>query len=475
MTWSWSTLLILFEWGIRLVMMPVVLRRRTTAQAMAWLLIIFFEPLLGLGLFLLVGTNRLPRRRIAQHAQATRVLDMIHRLQRSKPHVMRPKVDPEQAGLIALTENLGDLAILGGNDFEMMTDTDVVIDRLVADIASAKQHVHILMYIFHDDRVGRRVAAALIAAQQRGVACRVLADAVGAKPMFVELAALMSEAGVRVQPALPVSYIRRRLARMDLRNHRKLIVIDGAICYVGSQNIVEPEYGRGNLAWHDLMLRVTGPVSLQLQSVFVEDWFSETSERLDADAYFPEPRVTGKVAIQTLPSGPTYPTQNYQRLIVAALYAAKRHVIITTPYFVPDEALLQALEVAVLREVVVDIIVPRQADQVLAGAAGRAYYARLMEMGVRLHLHQEGLLHAKTMSVDDAIALVGSGNFDMRSFYLNFELNMVLYGPEVAAQLRYQQNQYIAKSHLLTQREWGDRPAYRRLFDDCARLLSPLL
>jgi len=473
--WSWSIIYIVTEWLIRLGMMPVLVRRRGSSRAMAWLLVIFFEPWIGLFLYILIGENRLPTRRIREHQRATNVVDLINKLGRTEPHVVRPELDPEQHALVRLCENLGDLAILGGNHVEMMPDTVEMIDRLIEDIDEAERHVHILMYIFDSDATGRRVVDALIRAEQRGVECRVLADGVGSRPLFKDLAQTMRDAGIEVHPALPVNIFRRPLARFDLRNHRKLAVIDGAIAYSGSQNIVDATYGHRHLTWHDIMLRVTGPSVLHLQGVFVEDWYFETDELLDDEEVFPEPRVTGSDVIQVLPSGPTYETENYQRMLVAALHAAKERVIITSPYLVPDEPIMQAMQTAVLRGVKIDMVVPKRSDQILASAAGRSYYQPLMEMGVHLYLHQEGLLHAKTISIDDALALVGSGNFDIRSFQLNFELNLLLYGPQPAAHLRYHQRQYIAKSHRLTLAEWRRRPAVYRLLDDTARLLSPLL
>ena len=471
----WSLLLLIAEWLIRLAMMPILVRRRGTTAAMAWLLVIFFEPFIGLFLYLLIGENRLPRRRIRKHASATSSVDLTNQLGQTQPHITRPQLPPEQASLVTLAERLGDLPIVGGNEVLMMPDTAQVIERVIADIDAAEHHVHILMYIFEADETGRRIADALIRARQRGVACRVLADAVGSRPLFKGLHQPLLDAGVEVIAALPVNVFRRGLARLDLRNHRKLVVIDGSIAYSGSQNIVDPTYGRRDLVWHDMMLRLTGPVVLHLQGVFIEDWYFETGKMLESADILPEPRVTGEAIVQVLPSGPTYPTENYQRLVVAALHAAEREVIITSPYLVPDEPLLQAMQTAVLRGVRVDMIVPYRSDQPLASTAGRAYYAQLLEINVNLHLHHEGLLHAKTVTIDDAVALVGSSNFDIRSFKLNFELNLLLYGPEAAAELRHHQKQYMQQSTRLTLKQWQARPAWRRLIQDSARLLSPLL
>jgi cardiolipin synthase len=471
---DWSLLYYLLEWVIRIVMLVVVTNRRH-GSPMAWLLVIFFLPVPGLALYLLIGENRLPRRRAGRHA---RLLDELvavrHRLE-GHPAVVHPELPADQAPLVTLAERLGSMPIVGGNEAILMTETDEMIDRLVADIDAAQRHVHLLFYIFANDATGRKIADALARAVDRGVKCRVLVDAVGSRPMLKRLATRMVEEGIDLRAALPVNPFRRSFARLDLRNHRKLAVIDGQVGYAGSQNIVNADYGHKDLAWHDMSVRLVGPGVLELQAVFVGDWCFETDEILVSEDVFPNPPMLGSVAVQTLPSGPDYPTENYQRMVVAALHAARRHVIITSPYFVPDDAFLQALEVAVLRGVDVEIILPRRCDQVLVGAASRAYYDDLLRLGVKLHLYDDGLLHAKTMSVDDSLALIGSSNFDIRSFELNFEISLLFYGPDVTSRLRELQNGYIARSTLLTEEEWGRRPRVAQVVGNIAKLLGPLL
>jgi len=456
-------------------MLVVVTRRRQPTSAMAWLLVIFFEPWIGLVLYLLVGTYRLPRRRTERHARLREHLKAIGRHFHDHPSTVRPQLRPESMATVDLAQRLGDMPILGGNSVELVTETQEMLDRLVQDIDAAEKHVHLLFYIYGDDATGRQVAEALERAVARGVSCRVLVDAVGSRPMLKRLAPRMIQQGVQLHPMLPVGLFRRRVARMDLRNHRKLAIIDGKTAYTGSQNIVDADYGHKDLAWHDMMLRLQGPIILELQAVFMEDWYFETEEILDTDDLFPEPLIAGDIPVQTLPSGPDYPTENYQRLVVAAIHAAQQRIVITTPYLVPDEALMQAIEIAVLRDVEVDLIVPKRCDQILVGAASRAYYHDLLDVGARIYRHGDGLLHAKTISIDDAIALIGSSNFDIRSFALNFEINMLLYGTEITDRLRQAQNRYMEQSTRLDADQWHARPAGRQIFDNIARLLSPLL
>jgi cardiolipin synthase len=472
---SWSLIFVASEWIIRLAMLFVVPRRRAPSAAMSWLLLIMALPWFGLLLFVVFGTNRLPKRRIRLHERkaSTAQQHLHHRAQQA--HVVRPQLDAEMMPLVSLAERLGEMPILGGNGGRLLTDTDEVIDALIADIDAAEQHVHMMFYIYADDAIGRRVSDAIVRAAGRGVACRVLADAVGSRRFFKRLAPDMRAGGVEVHELLPVNFIRRGLARVDLRNHRKLAVIDGRIGWTGSQNIVDPSYGHKRLVWHDMMLRVEGPIVLQLQQVFAEDWFCETDQELAANEIFVDPIACGEGVLQTLASGPTYDTENYQRIVIAALYGAKQRIIMTSPYLVPDEPFMQALHVAVLRGVRVQIVVPRKSDYWLPDLAARAYFDELLTMGVELYLHQQGLLHAKSMTVDDSLALVGSGNFDIRSFRLNFELNMLAYGPNVTAYLRHAQQRYIDEAFQLELERWRRRPHWKKAAEGIAMLASPLL
>lgn len=463
------------EWVIRLGMLPVVTRRRKPDAAMAWLLLIFFLPWAGLVLYLIFGTIQFPRHRRRQALKMyAKIQEEAHRF-REHPNIVRPDLGPQLETTVQVAERLGNFPILGGNEAEFISVTGEFIDQLVADIDRARQHVHLLFYIFWDDETGNRVVEALGRAVQRGVRCRVLVDDVGSRRPLRTLSAKMQTRGIECHATLPVGIFRRRMARIDMRNHRKLAVIDGRIGYTGSQNIVNPDYGRKDLAWRDMMVRLTGPIVIELQAIFVTDWYQESQEMVSGPDIFVDPELTGDVVAQTLPSGPIFPVENYQRLVVSALHGAHHRVIITTPYFVPDEPLLQAIQIAVWRGVDIDLIVPERCDQRIVGAAARAYYDDVLEAGANLYLYTNGLIHSKTMTVDDSIALIGSSNFDIRSFEINFELSMLLYGPDVTQRLRRHQLQYLCDCYPLDPQAWSQRPASRRLLEDTARLLSPLL
>lgn len=471
----WSLGFIIAEWGIRLFMLGVVTRRQRPSAAVTWLLIIFLEPIVGTLLYMLIANDRLPRRRLEKHAELIGRLQSIGKRFRHHPNIIITDLGARLNQSVALAQKLGGMPILGGNDIELMAATDETIGRMIDDIGKAEHHVHLLFYIYADDDTGRRVGDALKEAARRGVTCRALVDAVGSAQMLKRLAPELREAGVEVYAALPVNPLRRQVARIDLRNHRKLLVADGRVGYTGSQNIVDASYGHKDLAWHDLMARITGPVVIELQAIFLQDWYFETGELLEDDALFPDPVLTGDVPIQTLPSGPNYPTENYQRMVVDTIHEAQQHIIITTPYFIPDEPFLQALEVAVLSGVKVELVVPRRSDQILVGAAARGYYEELLRAGIRVYLYEEGLLHAKTLCVDDRIAFFGTSNFDMRSFALDFEINLIFYGDNATRALREMIEQYRDVSTPLKLEEWEKRSIIQRVGQNTAKLFSPLL
>jgi cardiolipin synthase len=335
--------------------------------------------------------------------------------------------------------------------------------------------VHLLYYIFAQDRTGIRVADALRSAAARGVACRVLVDDAGSRGRFAKIEASMRDGGVDVRRLLPVSILRVPFKRIDIRNHRKLAVIDGRVSFVGSQNIVDAHLSKRLGAYEDLTVRLVGPAVMGLQMTFLDDWLAETGEQLQGKEFYPPSKAGAGVAVQIVRSGPPFPNDAFSHLIVAAISESHERVTITTPYFVPDEPTMAALRIAALRGVLLQVVVPRKSDAGLVDAACRAYFASLLEVGVRVYRHGPGVLHSKVLTVDDSFALVGSSNLDQRSFGLNYELNVLLFGPKVTEQLIEHQERYLAKSARVVEEAWRRRPRHERLLDNVASLFSPLL
>ncbi len=475
---SWILLISITEWTIRLVMAGVVLRRRfDPPTALAWLMLIFLFPAVGLVLYLLVGVSYLGKRRARSHRRLVGPMRRPDRLTALRAHAMRPDIEPQQEPMIIQAERISGNPIMGGNDVELLMDTSEKIRRLCEDIDAAADHVHLLYYIYRPDETGAKVTETLLGAAKRGVACRVLVDAVGSRPFLRDASARrLRAAGVEVHEMLPVAPWRRKLARMDLRNHRKVAVIDGRVAYTGSHNIVLETYGHRRAGkWVDLSGRFTGPVVAQLQQVFLEDWLFTTDRSLEDESLFPSLEPTGEVPAQAVPTGPNHEGETFRRVLVAALNAAQRHIIITTPYLVPDEPTLLALSMAVDRGAKVELVVPARSDHPLVSAASRFYFQALMDTGVVIHRYRNGMLHAKTATIDDSFALLGSANIDIRSFHLNFEINVLLYGPQITSTLRFAQRRYMAESEPLDAERWSQRPKLSQYAEGAAALVSPLL
>ena len=284
----WTQLLAVSEWAIRLTMLPViVLRKEKPATCLAWLAIVFFEPWIGLGLYLLIGENRLGRQRLARRQQRRPQLEASEYPRVEARHVVDPN-DDEYNVLVHLAEHVGGLPVVAGNSMSLMSDTDVVIDRLIADIDAARHHVHLLFYIFKDDSVGRRVAEALVRAAERGRDVPRAGRRGGLAATVPPLGPVAAAAGRAHLSRAAGHAVANPFSRLDLRNHRKLAVIDGTVAFTGSQNIVEASYGHKRAGvWHDMMARITGPVVRQLQGIFLEDWFYESGELLEDAALFP--------------------------------------------------------------------------------------------------------------------------------------------------------------------------------------------
>lgn len=469
----WAWIYFISEWVIRLIMLVVVPFRRTPAAAKGWLLLIMFEPWVGLLIYLLIGRARLQRRQRERLAKVPQVMAKVTNRLANHPHIFHPELGPTLSQAVTLAENLGQSPILGGNAAELLVDYDGTIARLIADIDQAQQHVHLLYYIFADDSATAPVLEALSRAVRRGVRCRVLADAIGSFKGLRTLRPKLKAIDVEVHAMLPISLLPWKKSRLDLRNHRKIAVVDGRIGYTGSQNMIAADFKEG-LAYEEVMVRVTGPVVLELQYIFASDWFLETDEVLDSETEFPDPQIAGSVPAQALPSGPAFPTQNNQRLFVALIHGARNRVVLTTPYFIPDEPLLQAMQTAVLRGVDVHLFVSEKGDQRLVLLAQESYYEELLEAGVQIHIYRKDFLHAKHLSVDDTVAVIGTSNLDIRSFALNAEVMLMLYDSGLAAQLAAEQERYYGYSRLLTLASWKQRSFSKKVAQNLARLLSPL-
>ena len=477
--WTATTLFLLELAGRLLMTGWIMLRGKGRSEArIAWIVVVLALPLLGIVLYLLVGEARLGRQRANRSRRIVDRLRADDRLWVQKTSGLHPEISPNFKPLATLIETVGQFASRGGNDMRLITDTDMFVQSLVQDIDRSLLHCHLEFYIFLVDHSGRRVAEALERAAKRGVTCRVLVDGLGSRAMLRSgLSAFMRRAGVTIVEALPVNLLRLPFSRVDLRNHRKLAVIDGQIGYVGSHNIADAAFGiKSRYApWIDASARVTGPIVHDLQELFIEDWYLDTDESLEPVLDAEIPVVSAGIAAQVMGTGPTTQNDAMHQVIQTACHTARNEIIFTTPYFVPDEGTVTALRIAAGRGVDTILVVPLRCDSRLAAAAGRSHYATLLDSGVKIFQYTKGLLHAKTMTVDTDLALITTANLDRRSFDLNFEVSLMVYDDDLASQLRFVQRAYIADSIPVTRQSWKLRPWPWRLADNTAGVLSPLL
>lgn len=463
---DFDTIYYVIEWVIRLVALVVVPMRRPAAAARAWLLLIFFLPIPGTIIFLLIGRPKFP----AERTRMFRAVEPWVRTlaERLRPHA--PSMTTDKGAIATLGETCGYLPATAGNRIELIDDYDQVVERLVADIDSAISHVEILVYIFADDHVGQSVAEAMARAVERGVRCRVILDPVGSRQWVRGAERMLKRAGVDVVEALPFRFFRER-TRRDMRNHRKLFVIDGRIGYAGSQNLVARDF-RPKIVNRELVARVEGPVVAEMESVIETDWHLETRRPMAEQPFIPD--ACGDGVAQLLPTGADYRHQGFHELLVWQINAARKRVILTTPYFIPDTSLMMAVRTAVARGVDVRLVLSAAVDQPLIVYAQRSYYDDLLSAGVHVHLYRDYLLHAKNVSIDGRFAIVGSSNIDIRSFQLNEEVNLLLYDDASVSSVVRVQEGYLASSDALVLSEWRQRPLHRKVAENMARMVDSL-
>jgi cardiolipin synthase len=478
---SISTVVLASHWLIVVgLSLRVIMRRPPVGVAVAWLAVILSVPFVGAVVYLLFGEKRLGTHRAAATTRnMVRVEDWQAAL-RLKDNPSTLLINRTAEALSRHAERVLGYPVLSGNAIELLDDFQSIFDRIVADIEAAQNTCHLGFYIWHEGGRMADVVDALVRAARRGVQCRALADAEGSKPFFESpLAARLRESGVEFRTALPTNLVRSIFARADLRNHRKILVIDGWVAYTGSQNLVDPRFFKqdsGVGEWVDAMVRIHGPAAAALDGVFQLDWAVETGRPFE-----PPPNVVGGsdalpgTPVQVVPSGPDLYPEAIHQLLLTAMYGAQRELVLTTPYFVPGDAILTALLSAALRGVEVTLIVPARNDFRLVRYAGVAHYDDLMSAGARIALFQDGLLHTKSLTIDGETSVFGSVNLDMRSVWLNFEISLFVFDPGFTRRLRALQNAYLARSELLGLDAWRRRPAWHRFAENTFRLLGPLL
>jgi cardiolipin synthase len=456
----------------------VIMRRREIGFSLAWLALVVGLPLAGIILYGLFGELKLGRRRAEQAGLMFRPYKLWLKKHYGNHHASASTLARPISELVF--RRMG-MPCLEGNRLQLLDHHEWILRELIADICQARTEIFMEFYIWESGGQVDTLNQALLEAVKRGVTCRVMVDSVGSRNFLnSDWAQRLREGGVKVVEVLPVGTWRILFQRQDLRMHRKLAIIDRHIGYTGSMNLVDPTYFKtdsGFGLWIDMMVRLTGPVLETLWTTLVWDWELETGERLLESAHSISRPLGGQhlSRAQIIPSGPQFSDDIITQILLHSVYNAQQSICLTTPYFVPEESLAAALKSAAGRGVEVSVILPERSDSLMVRYACNVFIEELVAAGVAIYLFQGGLLHSKSVLVDEQMALIGSVNLDRRSFWLNFEVTLMIDDPIFAGRLDATQRQYRKESNRLTLNRWRKRPWHQRLLENIFYLFSPLL
>lgn len=479
-----------FGWA--LVVVPITLQviylirallrpHREPASRLAWVVVILVAPVVGVIAYILFGDTNVGRRRIARlRAALKRLPSLVEINAEDLDGHGQPRVPERYAPLFRVGASISSYPPVGANRAQLMHDSDSTIDAIIADIDAATDHVHLLFYIWLPDGNGVKMVEAVKRAAARGVTCRVMVDDIGSRllirsPHWRDMGA----AKVRLARALPVgiALLRPLKGRIDMRNHRKIVVIDNAITYCGSQNCADPAFAiKAKYApWVDVMMRFEGPIVLQNQHLFASDWMAHVNEDLSELMRRPLPRPKAGFTAQVVGTGAAVRYSAMPEMFIALMNAARSELVISTPYYVPDEPLQAALCACAHRGIATSIVFPQRNDSWIVAAASRSYYRELLDAGVRIYEYAGGLLHAKTLTLDGEVTLIGSANLDRRSFELNFENNILFHDPSMTAEMRERQQSYIDAAVPIDDRAVSRWTRPHRLWNNAIAMLGPVL
>jgi cardiolipin synthase len=461
---------------VRIMLRP----QRDPASRVAWLAVVALLPGIGLLAYLLFGEVNIGQRRVARMRAISSHLSGSFPIRGGDETNAKASVPPLYESLFEFSRSVNGFAPLGGNSARLITNSNDSIDSIVADIDAAQDHVHLVFYIWLTDINGLKVAEALQRAARRGVTCRAIADSLGSRTMIGSPHwQAMRDAGVRLAAALPFDrlFLVPLFGRIDLRNHRKIVVIDDRITYCGSQNCADAEFRvKPKFApWVDVMMRFEGPVARQNQQLFIIDWTTTTEEDLRHYLDRPVAVPSQGFTAQAIGTGPHIRYSAMPMMFESLIFASRHELVITTPYYVPDESMQNALCTAARRGVAVKLILPAKNDSWIVGGASRSYYGALLDAGVQVYEYHGGLLHTKSLTLDGQITLVGSANMDRRSFDLNFENNILLADPALTAEMRRCQDGYLQRCTRVTPQQLAAKPLYQQLWENALATLGPVL
>jgi cardiolipin synthase A/B len=456
----------------------ILMTKKDSTSAVAWCLLVFFLPFAGSLLFLLLGYQHVyrPLKRKREHKEEFRIADALAFGQAIPGQAVTDEPDYSWQGMARLAQRFGAFPNTCGNDLRFYYEGRSALEAIHQAVAAARHHVHVEYFIIQPDATGRGLLALLSQKAREGVEVRVLYDAMGSHRLHRTTLAELRAAGGKCSVFLPLNPFRRRI-QVNMRNHRKLVIVDGQVGFTGGLNVGDEYLGKNPRFgyWRDTHLRLEGPAVASLQRVFIEDWDFAAEEDLHASSYFPERATPGTTTVQVVHSGPDQEHNSVRETYFAAVLRARHRLWISTPYFVPDAGLLDALRLAGCQGVDVRILCQHHPDKWIPFFAGRYYWGEMLAAGVKVYQYTRGMMHAKVVLVDGEWASVGTANFDNRSLHLNFELNCLVSSPERVAELEHAFLEDLQFSIRLERQVFAQRPMVGRVVENACRLLSPVL
>ncbi|AHG60109.1 cardiolipin synthase [Buchnera aphidicola] len=464
------------------ITLRILIKRRSIPSSMSWLLTIYIIPFIGISIWFFFGELYLGKR---EKRIANRIWSISNQWLnelKSCTYIFQIKNSEVATALFQLCKHRQGISGIKSNKLKLLTNTKKTIQILIRDIYLARKNIEMVFYIWKPGGIADDVAIALIESAKRGIRCRLMLDSAGSIEFFRSpWVDRMRKSGIQVVEALKVSLFRIFLRRLDVRQHRKIILIDNYITYSGSMNLVDPylfKKSSGIGQWIDLMTRIEGPIAATIGIIYSCDWEIETGFKILPqlpNRNLLENKSNRETSIQVIASGPGFPENMIHQALLTAIYSARNELIMTTPYLVPSEDLLHAICTAAQRGVKVSIIIPLYHDSILVKWASRVFFSELLEAGVKIYQFKKGLLHSKSILVDRQLSLIGTANLDMRSLWLNFEITLVIDDSHFGQNLSFIQNQYISDSQLLDKKVWSMRAYWTRILEKIFYFLSPLL
>lgn len=477
--------IVIYWLTVAVVTIKIVTKKQSSANTIAWLLIVYLLPILGLCAYLAFGEIKIGKRREEQAKKTwpAAIVKLESLLEQREP--ITP-ISTLAKPLFNLCEARQGIPSSHADEIQTFTDSDKTMTKMIEDIRSAQNNIKMVFYIWSIGGMETNVTQALCDAAQRGVICRIMVDSAGSHRFFGSASyKKLVDAGVQIVEALPVSIIRGFFRRMDLRQHRKMVLIDDYIVYTGSMNMVDPQYfkqGAGVGEWVDLMIRMEGSVCLLMEALYINDWMMEKKEEIPFSSFVPpnvltdiEDTYISNYATHVIASGPGFPEEIIKQTLLSVIYGAQRKIVFTTPYFVPSDDLFLAICTAAQRGVEVILILPKKGDSKMTNGASRSFYRELLEAGVTIQQFDGGLLHTKSVLIDDQLSLVGTVNLDIRSLWLNFEVTVAIDSQKFAQKLRIIHDEYLKNATPITLAQWTSRPFRQHILERLCYFFSPFL